>query len=476
MSGRSGQSVADRRRSSERSRSVDHQYAITTAAGNGAFEFSGDGGLATHAGVALPRGVAIDAVGNVYIADLGNNRVRKVDSGGRISTVAGNGTPGFSGDGGPATKAQLDGPTGVAVDSRGNLCIADNGNKRLRVVGADTQQIQTVVGSGKPGDPGIDVIDVAIISPDITKPSAGIYITDGRNSQVLRVDTYHKTTPLPTNGGLKNPSGIAADSAGNLYVADTGNRRVCRLGPDPDAGGDPTTVVDGLDRPLGVAVDSGGGVYVTDEGANQLCKVEAGAPVPVAGNGTSGWNGDGTPATAFELAGPAGAAAHPNGNVYVADLRNNRVRRTSAASVPAADFTVKQPDWPPKLDLVRGTTKYPGVRVDYVSGTDPVPAQTVVVTLPPGRGLAFVPEHGTKCTVTVQPLSPPAIPQPHDAELSGDLQTLTVHNVDLVLSPANVESAVWVAVTAVANAPLGISQLTYAIGGKRSGSTPVDVM
>src|SRR6266581_2875799 len=126
------------------------QYVISTVAGNGRVGFSGDGGPATGTTLASPSGVAVDAAGNLYIADHGHNRIRKVNTDGIITTVAGNGTFGFSGDGGLATSANLWGPTGVAVDAAGNLYIADYGNNRIRRVNTDGI-ITTVAGNGTAG-------------------------------------------------------------------------------------------------------------------------------------------------------------------------------------------------------------------------------------------------------------------------------------------------------------------------------------
>jgi sugar lactone lactonase YvrE len=450
---------------------------MTTVAGNGHSNPSGDGGLAIHACLTVPNSVAVDAAGNLYIVEYIRARVRKVDTEGRISTFAGiEDKKGSSGDGGPATKALLNGPAAVAVDSVGNVLISDFGNKRLRLV--DTAgEIQTILGSGTSDDPPIEIVDVVVTVPDICSTTGGIYIVTS-GGQVLRVDENFKTTPLRTDGLIAEPTAMTADSAGYLYVASYKGRLVTQISQDPNSEAVPPPVVGGL-AANGVAVDSDGNFFVSDADANLLFKVEGGVPVAVAGDGFSWWNGDGKPATKYGLAEPAGIALHPDGSVYFADMANYRVRKLEAVSVPAptaADFTVKQPDWPAKVDLARGSTTYSGVRVDYVpAGTVPVPPQTIVVTLPPGRGLAFVPQHGSKCMVTVQEMYPPAKLQSYDGELSGDSQTLTIHNVDLLLSSANLESGVWVAITAEANAPSGTSRLTYNVGGKQSGSTPIDV-
>ncbi len=159
-------------------------------AGNGSFRFSGDGGPATSASLTRPFGVAVDAAGNLYIADAGNNRIRKVSPSGIITTVAGNGTPGFSGDGGSSTGASLNSPLGVAVDAAGNLYIADGSNNRIRKV-SPSGVITTAAGGGS-------------------------VLGDGGPA---------------TSASLANPSGVAVDGAGNLYIADTFNLRIRKVSP-----------------------------------------------------------------------------------------------------------------------------------------------------------------------------------------------------------------------------------------------------
>ncbi|MEE8062232.1 MAG: HYR domain-containing protein, partial [Gemmatimonadales bacterium] len=179
---------------------VDINGTLTVVAGNGTRGFSGDGGPATTAALNSPFGVAVDAAGNLFIADVINNRIRKVDTSGIITTVAGNGTVGFSGDGGPATTAALAFPSGVAVDAAGNLFIADQINQRIRKV--DTSGIiTTVAGNGTLGFSG-----------------------DGGPA---------------TTAALANPLGVAVDAAGNLFIADSSNQRIRQVA-GAGAGGDTT--------------------------------------------------------------------------------------------------------------------------------------------------------------------------------------------------------------------------------------------
>jgi sugar lactone lactonase YvrE len=271
-------------------------YLGTTVAGGGAV--LGDNGPAISAQLSDPGALALDSAGNLYIADSDNSRIRKV-SNGVIATVAGDGTFGFSGDYGPATSAQLYCPTGVVVDSAGNLYIADIFNSRIRKVSNGV--ITTVAGSGSSfGDDG---------------PATG--------AQLYR------------------PHGVAVDSAGNLYIADIDNNRIRKV-----SNGLITTVAGGgsslgdygpatsaqLNGPYGVAVDLAGNLYVADASNHRLRKVTNGVITTVAGNGTQGFSGDGGPATSAQLNQPTGAAADASGNLLIADSANKRVRRLVASS------------------------------------------------------------------------------------------------------------------------------------------------
>jgi sugar lactone lactonase YvrE len=348
---------------------------ITTVAGSGSFAggFSGDGGPATSAQLRYPAGVAVDAGGNIYIADTQNDRVRKVSTGGIITTFACNGEGGTSGDGGAAASASCY-PTGVTFDSAGNLYITDQTNARVRKVTASTGIISTVAGGGPGGTFSFGGDGGVATSANFNQPfaaavdSAGnVYVADQGNYRLRKVSNpggiittvagngtgYSGDGGPATSAQLYFSSGVAVDSAGNLYIGDANNHRVRKVSPDgtittvagngtaapsvqqagpgPGDGGPATSAQ--LRTPIGVAVDSGGNLYIADLGNFRIRKVSPGGTIStVAGNGTFGFSGDGGPATSAQLS-AEGIALDQTGNLYIADISNRRVRKVSPAGI-----------------------------------------------------------------------------------------------------------------------------------------------
>ena len=339
---------------------------IKTIAGNGNEGYSGDNGIAKEASLYVPQDVAVDSFGNLYIADSWNSRIRKVDINGIITTVAGNGTPGFSGDGGLATEASLRYPNCVEVDSTGNLFIADLGNLNIRKV--DTSGIiTTVAGNGIQGygGDGGPATEASFIPYYIAVDSSGnLFITDYGNLRIRKVDTSGIITTVAGNGKLGFsgdggpateaslfwPRGVAVDSSGNLYIADGANDRIRKV----DISGIITTVAgsetpgfsgDGglateasLYLPYDVAVDSTGNLFIASFSNNRIRKVDtSGIITTIAGSGCpfycGGFSGDGGLPTEASLLHPYGVEVDSSGNLYIADTENNRIRKVAPPAV-----------------------------------------------------------------------------------------------------------------------------------------------
>jgi sugar lactone lactonase YvrE len=331
-------------------------FTISTAAGSGGFGYYGDGGPAISAQLNLPQSVAVDAAGNLYIADSLNNVIREVTPNGNITTVAGNGTAGYSGDGGPATSAQLSLPYGVAVDRAGDLFIADTANDVIREVTPDGN-ITTVAGTntrGFAGDGG-PANAAQLYGPyAVAVDAAGdLYISDSGNHAIREVLAGGNIVTLAGNGepGYSGdggsavsgrfyyPRGLALDPAGNLYIADFGNNVIRKistsgtvttfagngqLGYSGDGG--PATSAT-LNYPEGLAVDAAGNVYVADTLNQAIREISKnGVIATIAGNGTIGFLGNGGPATSAQLFYPKGLAVTSAGQIYIADWDNDEIR------------------------------------------------------------------------------------------------------------------------------------------------------
>ncbi len=419
---------------------------ITTVAGNRDSGYTGDGGPATNADLYLPYAVAVDSQGDLFIADFENQVIREVTPNGIISTVAGNGRAGYSGDGGPATDAELDFPVGVAVDVQGDLFIADSDNV-IREVTPDGI-ISTVAGDGTAGDSGDGGPATAAELDGLTgvavDAQGDLFIADSIDN-VIRAVTPNgiittvagdRTRGYSGDGGqataaeLFFPEAVAVDAQGDLFIADSDNviREVMPNGIITTVAGDgaagysgnggPATAAE-LDGPTGLAVDAQGDLFIADSNNNVIREVTPnGIITTVAGNGTFGYAGNGEAATAAEFRSPEGVAVDAQGNLFIADIGNSVVRRvglniaeaTSVDVLPATDYWINPNggDW--------------DTPSNWSTGSVPGPSDVVVIDL----GYVTI-THSSSTADAVNSLAIPA----------SDV-TLNLSNGSLALSNSNI--------------------------------------
>jgi sugar lactone lactonase YvrE len=341
---------------------------ISTLAGTGTAGYSGDGGQASAAAISSPYGIAVDTSGNVYFSDLGNSRIRKVNTTGVISTIAGNGTAGYAGDGGAATSAELDNPTGIAVDASGNIYIADSGNFRIRkVTVASGNTIGTIAGTG----------------------------TSGYNGDGIAA----------TSAEIMSVFGVSVDSSGNVYLADHGASRIRKItlstGLISTVGGNGTASYAGdgglatsaeINDPSGLCVDAAGNIFFADTMNGRIRKVtiSTGDIATVAGNGTVSFSGDGGVATSAAFSDPLDVALDSSGNLYIADYGNNRVRGVGAVK---ASPVITLADSPSSATYGSVTSAF----------TATVPSGAATVTFSNGQGWSSgaVPVTGSTATTSI---------------------------------------------------------------------------
>ncbi len=420
-------------------------FTIQTVAGDGVQGFAGDNGLAVNAEIFAIAGLAVDAAGNLYIADTGNCRIRKVAANGIITTVAGNAVPGYSGDNGPATSASLSFPRGVTVDGAGNIYIADSSNNAIRKV--DKNGIITTVGgnttAGYSGDGG------PAINAELSNPSGvaldatgNIYIADRSNGRIRKIalngiiSTFAGTGVAgflgdggpAVNASLYSPNSVAFDTAGNLYIADSSNNAIRKVTPAGiistiiGAGitsfgfaGDGGPAINGkLNDPQSAAVDSAGNIYISDEDNQRIRMISAnGILSTIAGDGTKNFAGDGLPSTSSEVNLPDGIAVGPTGAVYFVDSGNKRVRALipmvqppsilAGGVVSASSFgefsSIAPGDWIEIYgsNLAQGTSTWSGG--NFNGNTAPISLNGTSVTI--GGAQAFV-EYADPGHVNVQ--------------------------------------------------------------------------
>ncbi len=347
---------------------------ITAFAGSGiacnsvASPSCGNGSALLSAQFHLPMGLFIDPSNNLYVADSLDQEVRFINVGApSISTVAGNGSEGFSGDAGLATAAELNLPSSVFLDNAGNLLISDTGNQRVRIVSATN--ISTLAGGGTGGDGGVATSAIFANPYNVAEDAAGdVFIADTANNRIRMVNAktllvstvagngsvgYTGDNGLATSATLNAPAAVAVDSSGNIWIADTGNsviRKVLAatsvistvagngaacLPPPAKCGDGGLATSANLSTPLGIAVDAAGDLYISDYTAQYVRVVSATNQIitAVAGIGLVGSSGDNGPAKASKLDHPLGVAVDGAGNVYIDDSQNNRIRWVPSATL-----------------------------------------------------------------------------------------------------------------------------------------------
>jgi sugar lactone lactonase YvrE len=279
---------------------------IITVAGNGSFGFSGDNGLATEASLLYAFHTAVDDDGNLYISDLANNRIRKVDvKSGIITTIAGTGIPGFNGDGHDALATNLSEPFGIAFDKNKNLLITDQDGLRLRIMNMKTKVITTIAGNGErgyrgDGGPASQAIFNFIWNVAVDDESGDIYVSDESNYRIRKIDYKSGKIMSFAGNGISGNSGLGGLAANASFT-----------------------------DPVGIAVDKKGNLFVSDQVLNQIYVVDkkSGVINLIAGNGTTGFSGDGGLAINSQLSHPNSLSLNPDGNLYICDANNNRIRK-----------------------------------------------------------------------------------------------------------------------------------------------------
>ena len=343
---------------------VDKKGKIKRVVGKGVSGFSGDGGPASEAKLKQPAGLAFDNEGNLYVADRGNHSVRKIDTQGNISTIAGNGVEGFSGDGGPATQAKLNLPAGLAFDSKGNLYISDRSNDRVRMV--DSKGIiRTIAGNG--GD-GFSGDKGPATKAELNKPfglaidkNDNLFIADRGNNRIRRIDSNGVITTIAGDGGfyyigdngpayrasIAGPTGVAVDKEGNLYIADRYNNRVRMVDTNGlirtivgtgqrDYNGDSELAREtNLHLPFDLTLDPEGKLLIVDRSHYLIRRVDtkSGTIETIAGSGKKKFKGDGGPATGAGLSFPHGIAVDSKDNVIFSDKAHFRIRKINPEGI-----------------------------------------------------------------------------------------------------------------------------------------------
>lgn len=349
---------------------------IHNVAGNGVPGYSGDGGPATSAKLYNPTSIAVEDDGTIFIADTTNERIRQVFPGGGIRTIAGNGTSGFAGDGGPASNARIGRPWGIGVDDDGNIYFAELLNQRIRMVERATEKIFTFAGTGQFAFcDNVAPQNACFKNPtnvDYDPVADALFVGDSGNQRIRKIPLgggnvttvagigfigFEGDGGPATQARFNGPGGIAVHPSFGIFVSDEMNFRIRRVAPGANPlistyagngnqqhGGDggPATAAK-LHGPVAIKADEFGNLYIADTLNQRIRKINStGVITTVAGNGNSGFSGDGGQATNATMTSPAGVAADRNGNVYFSDTSNNRVRRVAPNGTVATIFGTGQ--------------------------------------------------------------------------------------------------------------------------------------
>ncbi len=343
-------------------KSIFNNVLINTFSGSDMYGYTGDGGLVANALLNSPQNVYVDKRGDVYISDLGNSRIRKVDGrSGIITTVAGNGNYGFSGDGGPAAQASLNAAFHTATDDFGNLYISDLANNRIRRVDRNTGIINTIAGTGLSdfnGD-GRTALETNLYQPFglAFDKNGDLIFSDGTGLRLRKLNMRTKRISTIAGNGNRGYAGdggraknalfnfiwnVAIDhECGDIYVSDESNYRIRKI--NPSSGVITTVAGNGIlgnsgngglatnasfTGPVGIAIGRGGNLFISDEILSQVYAVDkvTGRIRIISGNGTNGFSGDGGPAIKAILSHPNSLSFDSNGNLYICDANNNRIR------------------------------------------------------------------------------------------------------------------------------------------------------
>ncbi len=325
--------------------------AVTTFAGNATGGYID--GMGTGATFNNPQGVAVDAQGNIYVADAFNNLIRKITPSGTVTTIAGNGTAGYSGDKGNALSATFYGPRGVAVDIQGNIFVADFGNNVIRQINP-SGIITTLAGNGTAGyvnGTGIDTVEFNSPAGVAVDNKGNVFVADYNNNVIRKITStgvvstiagtqspgYVNGTVNTTTGtyaSFNNPSALVLDASGNIFVADAGNSAIREITPasvvTTVAGGPGQSTLVGY--PAGIAMDALGNFFITDQSGRVVELTAARVLYDLAGASNVAGFADGS-GTAAQFSTPQGIAVDALGNIYVADYNNNSIRKVVVMDV-----------------------------------------------------------------------------------------------------------------------------------------------